>query len=704
MSEIIIQADNLSSCEHLFRRDTEVVRVGAYLRVSSRRQKENGFSPEVQLDAIRKELEYKYGADNYILYVFSDIGYSGKLWFRKDGDADRYFRPGLTVLTQAVRKGYLDSVIVYRSDRLCRKRRIWDEIYEDYLRKRGIPLICVAENVDSATPAGKLMIDIFMIHAQRHREQLSEIIRHASQLRRDEGLPLGRSIYGWRLQDKSQLEPGDRPGIEPDLERKTVVLLMKDLFESGESAAGIARELNSRGIASPWGGKWSAQIVKKVLLHHQHCGLVRTKDGGTTRGRHWSLRFFDESEHEKLKCLWETRTAYHSCGERKHRFLDGFVRCRVCGDTLKRTTVRDVLSTYRCRGKGETARHTSYHVDTQTLEKAVLTRIIGLTNGSKFRKAFKKHVAELVSSGDAELRTTQQRLQADVERIQREFYEDAANLAEGTITTEEYAQRRTQQAAQKEATEAQLRSIQKALNSNKIRRKKMSDAMAVLEQLPSHWDRLTRGEQTALLGTLIEDLSVHPVEDGVNMTLKLVMQESEMFVLPRPRPETHKVGGAEQIGLSELTTAYYFTQGYSKNEAAKIRNLGPRTITAHLRRICLQTQAETLEQALVMLAPVLEIRKDELYIGRRVPTAPYEMTNRELKPEEIYLLELVRSGLSHRQVARSLGIDSQREKRWRKAIERLLGAGSILEAIDVAVQRGIIAPRTIGGQVHIGCH
>jgi hypothetical protein len=122
-----------------------------------------------------------------------------------------------------MRKGYLDCVIVYRSDRLCRRRRIWDEIYEDYLRKYGVLFICVAEHVDTTTPTGKLAIDIFMIHAERNREQLAEIARHAAQLRREEGLPLGRLIYGWRLQDKTKLKPGERPGIEPDPEKREVV-------------------------------------------------------------------------------------------------------------------------------------------------------------------------------------------------------------------------------------------------------------------------------------------------------------------------------------------------------------------------------------------------------------------------------------------------------------------------------------------------
>jgi site-specific DNA recombinase len=91
-----------------------VLRVALYVRVSSQEQADEGYSIGEQTDRLKKYAE-AMGWEIYKIYV--DPGYSG-------GNMDR---PGLNAMIKDVESGVIDTVVVYKLDRLSRSQ--FDTLY-----------------------------------------------------------------------------------------------------------------------------------------------------------------------------------------------------------------------------------------------------------------------------------------------------------------------------------------------------------------------------------------------------------------------------------------------------------------------------------------------------------------------------------------------------------------------------------------------
>ena len=86
-----------------------VLRVALYVRVSSQEQADEGYSIGEQTDRLKKYAE-AMGWTIHKIYI--DPGYSG-------GNIDR---PGLSEMIKDVEAGKIDTVVVYKLDRLSRSQ------------------------------------------------------------------------------------------------------------------------------------------------------------------------------------------------------------------------------------------------------------------------------------------------------------------------------------------------------------------------------------------------------------------------------------------------------------------------------------------------------------------------------------------------------------------------------------------------------
>lgn len=163
-----------------------------YARVSTEDQ-----SLDSQLDALRGA-----GAER----VFED---------RVTGTVRR--RPELDRLLEQLRHG--DVVVVTKYDRLARSLRDLLDIVEG-IRERGAGFRSLAEDIDTTTPAGRLVFHVFGSIAEFERERISERTR--------EGLLAARR-RGW--------VGGRPPALTAD--QRAEVRRMRD--EEGRSLPEIAR-------------------------------------------------------------------------------------------------------------------------------------------------------------------------------------------------------------------------------------------------------------------------------------------------------------------------------------------------------------------------------------------------------------------------------------------------------------------------------
>jgi site-specific DNA recombinase len=162
-----------------------VMQVIGYVRVSTDRQAEQGFSLEAQEAKIRAMATVR-GAD--LAEVIIDGGESAK----------SLNRPGLQRLLGLINAGKIDSLIVAKLNRLTRSVKDLCGLLELF-EKRRVALISIAESLDTGSAAGRLVITIMGAVSQWEREAIGERTRDALRHRRGKGERVGNIEFGYRL-------------------------------------------------------------------------------------------------------------------------------------------------------------------------------------------------------------------------------------------------------------------------------------------------------------------------------------------------------------------------------------------------------------------------------------------------------------------------------------------------------------------------
>ena len=177
--------------------DTRANKVIAYYRVSTNEQ-----HTENQRAAIEK-------AGYVIAKEFADQGESGT--------KPAMERKGLSDLLGYVREG--DTVVVYALDRLGRNTTdVLNTI--DVLTKRGVRLVILQQQFDTATPAGKLALTMFAAFAEFENGLRKERQREGIERARKEGKYQGR-----------------KPKLTDDQKAKLI-----ERIAAGENKSALARE------------------------------------------------------------------------------------------------------------------------------------------------------------------------------------------------------------------------------------------------------------------------------------------------------------------------------------------------------------------------------------------------------------------------------------------------------------------------------
>ena len=222
-------------------------RTVAYLRVSTTQQAQDG----VSLDA--QEAKAKMYAELYDLEVvefITDPGVSAKT----------LERPGLKKALELLDQGHAEALLVVKLDRLTRSVRDLGWLLDNYFAKKDGPaLLCVAEQVDTRSAAGRLVLNVLMSVAQWERETTAERTSSALQHKASIGeYTGGKAPYGWKISS-------DGVKLDPDPTEQSVIVAAVALRNSGLSLRAVGKELCAKGLLPRSGNSWHASSIKVVL-------------------------------------------------------------------------------------------------------------------------------------------------------------------------------------------------------------------------------------------------------------------------------------------------------------------------------------------------------------------------------------------------------------------------------------------------------
>jgi DNA invertase Pin-like site-specific DNA recombinase len=235
-------------------------KVAAYVRVSTREQSDNGHGIEVQKEKIRQWARL-HDVDH--IRLFEDRGESG-------GTTDR---PGLAGLLDVVGEGAIETVVVYKADRLSRSLRDLLTLLDERFEPNGVSFVSVSEQFDTSTASGRLFLQMLGSFSEFERNVITERTREGRKEKaKGGGHACGEVPYGYRK--------GPEGEIEPDPDTAPTVRRIFRLRDEGATLREIADTLNAKGVPTKRGGQWHASTVSHILKNPKYRGrLVHTFDG-----------------------------------------------------------------------------------------------------------------------------------------------------------------------------------------------------------------------------------------------------------------------------------------------------------------------------------------------------------------------------------------------------------------------------------------
>lgn len=226
-------------------------KVVGYVRVSTQEQANEGHSLAAQEAKLRAYAEL-YDLD--LVEIEIDAGQSGK----------SLDRAGLERALKALRAGTVEALLIPKLDRLTRSVADMAHLIDEFFGDRApckSALLSVADQIDTRTAGGRLVLNVLVSVAQWEREANAERTKAALDHKKSMGeyaggtRPFGFDLEGTRLVAMPQ-------------EQEAITLILK-LRDQGRTLREIAAELTERRIATKRGGRWHIQTVKNILERSQ---------------------------------------------------------------------------------------------------------------------------------------------------------------------------------------------------------------------------------------------------------------------------------------------------------------------------------------------------------------------------------------------------------------------------------------------------
>lgn len=223
---------------------SSVKKLVGYVRVSSESQEDN-----TSLDNQVTRIKCYCDAFGYeLIKVFKEVATGTK--------SDMVTRPIFNECIKYLQDDYADGIIALKLDRIARNTRDVLTLVEDVLEPKSKMLVLLDLQVDTSTPTGKMILTVMSAVAQLERDTINERTQGGRKAKSDNGgFAYGKPSYGYQSIDK-ELSKSDY--------EQSIITLIKNHRKSGKSYQRIADYLNSKGIPTKQGGKWSTSVIHSI--------------------------------------------------------------------------------------------------------------------------------------------------------------------------------------------------------------------------------------------------------------------------------------------------------------------------------------------------------------------------------------------------------------------------------------------------------
>lgn len=298
--------------------------------IYTRKSTEEGLDMEFNsLDAQREACESYIASQRHegwtlVPDYYDDGGFSG-------GTMER---PALKRLVQDIEQGRVDTVVVYKVDRLSRSLADFAKLIDSFDAHK-VSFVSVTQQFNTTTSMGRLTLNILLSFAQFEREVIGERIRDKLAASKKKGMWMGGvTPLGYEVRERHL-------HIRED-EAKQVRIIF-DLFLMLKSVTRVARELPEHGIISrrrvsrhgrEFGGTpLDKGAVYKILSNPIYIGKIRHKEA-IYEGRHEAIIDLETWEKARKILTESPRTRSVATKRRTRAVLCGVLKCGGCMSSM----------------------------------------------------------------------------------------------------------------------------------------------------------------------------------------------------------------------------------------------------------------------------------------------------------------------------------------------------------------------------------
>ena len=233
-------------------------------------------------------------------------------------------RPALKRLLADIEAGKIDIVVVYKIDRLTRSLTDFSRMVEVFERQ-GVSFVAVTQQINSATPMGRLMLNVLLSFAQFEREVTGERIRDKIAASKRKGL--------WM---------GGRPPLGYDVVQRKLVVnaaeaeLIRHIFRefvNVRSCTRMAVLLNAEGhTTKAWttqegnvrdGGAFDKKLLLALLKNRLYRGEL-SHQGQWYPGQHEAL--IDPELWQQVQAVFQEDGKHRAITTRQREKCDALLR------------------------------------------------------------------------------------------------------------------------------------------------------------------------------------------------------------------------------------------------------------------------------------------------------------------------------------------------------------------------------------------
>ena len=234
------------------------MRVATYTRIST--------------DEERQPYSLGSQSERLAAYIASQQGWEAARSFTDQRSGATLDRPALQRALAEAKAGRFDLLLVYRVDRLARSVRGLAQILEE-LDAAGVAFRSATEPFDTATPAGRMMVQMLGVFAEFERATIVDrVIAGMERKAARGGWTAGTHPYGY------QVDPDSGYLVARGDEAPLIPVIFELYARRRLGAKAVANWLNERGHRTRTGRPWSHVSVLTVLRNRTYVGEVFFRD------------------------------------------------------------------------------------------------------------------------------------------------------------------------------------------------------------------------------------------------------------------------------------------------------------------------------------------------------------------------------------------------------------------------------------------